>query len=56
MPIEMLRQVLNQLGQATLVVSHDLDVLFLSNAAKNILEQSDGLLITNNRLQTSMEW
>lgn len=55
MPIEMLRQVLNQLGQATLVVSHDLDVVFLSTAAKNILEQSDGLQITDNRLQTSME-
>ncbi|MEO8417884.1 MAG: helix-turn-helix transcriptional regulator [Methylophilaceae bacterium] len=54
MPIEMLRQVLNQLGQATVVVSHDLDVVFLSTSAQNILDQADGLLVTSNRLQTSM--
>lgn len=54
MPIQILRQVLNQLGLATLVVSHDLDVAFLSTAAKNILDQADGLLLTNNQLQTSM--
>lgn len=54
MAIEMLRQVLNQLGQATLVVSHELEVVFLSTAAQTILDQADGLLVTSNRLQTSL--
>lgn len=53
MTIEILMQVLNQLGQATLVVSCDLNVAFLSATAKNILDQSDGLSIANNKLLTS---
>jgi DNA-binding CsgD family transcriptional regulator len=50
----MLNQVLNQLGMAALVVSQDFDVMFLSAAAKNILDQADGLFIADNRLQTSV--
>lgn len=53
MTTEILRQVLNQLGLATLVVSQNLDVRFFSTAAKNILDQADGLHIVNNQLQTS---
>jgi DNA-binding CsgD family transcriptional regulator len=53
MTLEILMQVLNQLGQATLVVSCDLNVAFLSATAKNILDQSDGLFIANNKLLTS---
>jgi DNA-binding CsgD family transcriptional regulator len=52
MTTEILMQVLNQLGQATLVVSCDSNVAFLSAAAKNIIDQSDGLLIANNKLLT----
>jgi DNA-binding CsgD family transcriptional regulator len=50
----MLNQVLNQLGMAALVVSQDFDVMFLSAAAKNILDQADGLFVADNRLQTNV--